>query len=179
MRLANRCAPRPPERKQLINVAGWGIRRPTNSCRVLSGVEQTKPLLTYPRRRHWASSAYLNDSAQLAEQIPKPAMRSASRRIATICSSLKRLFGIGSSLSKEPFFQKSMDRKTGSGHRSYSVNPLIPPAPVTPHASSRRFIEILWSTHAGRNGTRVRARIWSRNSLQPGTCTGRVARCIP
>src|SRR5947208_6391266 len=42
-------------------------------------------------------------------------VRSASRRIATICSSLNRLLRIGSSLSKEPFFQKLTDRKTGPG----------------------------------------------------------------
>ena len=48
-------------------------------------------------------------------------VRSDSRRIATICSSVNRLFRIGSSLSKEPFFQKLMDRKTSSGHPTDTV----------------------------------------------------------
>src|SRR6478609_1559098 len=43
-------------------------------------------------------------------------VRSHSRRIATICSSVNRLLRIGSSLAKEPFFQKLTDRKTSSGH---------------------------------------------------------------
>ena len=42
-------------------------------------------------------------------------VRSASRRIATICSSLNQILCIRSSLSEEPFFQKLMDRKTDSG----------------------------------------------------------------
>ena len=44
-------------------------------------------------------------------------VRSASRRIATICSSLNRLLRIGSSLSKEPFLQKRTDRRTDAGQR--------------------------------------------------------------
>ena len=42
-------------------------------------------------------------------------VRSASLRMATICSSVNRLLRIGSSLRKEPFFQKLMGRRNGSG----------------------------------------------------------------
>jgi len=42
-------------------------------------------------------------------------MRSDARKIATICASVNGRYRIRSSVQKEPFFQKPMDRKTGSG----------------------------------------------------------------